>query len=159
MKKFTFRLQTVLDHALQVEDDCLRELARLQHLRYLKAEEVARAHDAYRVMRGAIRERQLGLIDADALRRCYLHLDALQHTIAAREAERQTLDTEIAAQMQQVLEARQKRQALEKLRAKQWDAYRLASERADLQQMEDVMLPRHNARLAAARHAREAVTP
>ncbi|OPZ86114.1 MAG: Flagellar FliJ protein [bacterium ADurb.Bin429] len=156
MKKFSFRLQTVLDHALQVEDDCLRELARLQSLRYLKTEEIARAQDAYRVMRDAVGQRQRGLIDTDALRQCYLHLDALQQNIAARTEERQLLDEQIAEQMQRVLEARQKRQALEKLREKQWDAYRLASEREDLQQMEDVMLPRHNARLADARSEREA---
>jgi flagellar FliJ protein len=153
MKKFIFRLQTVLDHALRLEEERLQELARLQSLLYLKQEEILRAQDACRKMRATIGEHQRGLFDAATLQHIRLHLEALQAEVVVREEERSALEAQIAAQMQQVMEARQKRQALEKLREKQWDAYRLASERQDLQNMEDVMLPRHAARLAEAQAA------
>jgi flagellar export protein FliJ len=80
-----------------------------------------------------------------------MHLEALNGVVAAVEQERKALEGQVEAQRQRVLDARRKRQGLEKLRDKQYDDHRMEHERQELKNLEDITLPRHVARQTLVR--------
>jgi flagellar export protein FliJ len=151
MRKFVFRLQIVLDHALRQEEECLQELARLQGLLFLTVEAIERAKVDVQNMKVFLATQQQGVFDASRLMEWRMHLEALNGVVAAVEQERKALEGQVEAQRQRVLDARRKRQGLEKLRDKQYDDHRMEHERQELKNLEDITLPRHVARQTLVR--------
>lgn len=151
MRKFVFRLQIVLDQAQRHEEECLLELARRQGQLFLKIEAIERAKADVQNMKTFLAVQQQGVFDATRMLEWRMHLEALNSSVALLDGERLELETQVEAQRQCVLDARKKRQSLEKLREKQWDDYRIEHERQELKTLEDITLPRHAAQQALAR--------
>lgn len=149
MKRFTFRLQVVLDRAKDEEDVLLKAMAQEQAALARKEQEMAEQATRRRDTLSAMTEKQRTGCDVWELQQYRLHLDALATRLAQ-------LDQECAAQAQRVeqararvVEAMRKRQVLEKLREKQLTAYQRECDREELRNMEETTLPRLSRERAA----------
>jgi flagellar export protein FliJ len=142
MRAFSFRLQVVLDRALEEEEAEVRRLGTLQHA-------LAALETRMREVMAQRREEARGLAalqceacDPHALHERYLFLDALAARLAEMDEERTRQQQAITAQRERVAAAMRKRQTLEKLKDKARAEYQHAFQLAELQAMEECVLPR-----------------
>ncbi len=142
MKRFVFRLQVVLDRALDEEQALLKQLAHEQCVLTAKEQEIAEQHARRSETMAGMADRQRAGCEIWELQHHRLHLDALAGTLARLEDERQRQEERVDAARATVVEAMRKRQVLEKLREKQLADYQRAVDREELRNMEEIMLPR-----------------
>ena len=142
MKRFVFRLQVVLDRALEEEQELLKELAHEQYALTRQeqaiAEFITRRHGA----REEMAEKQRTGCDVWELGQYRLHLDELANRLALLEDERKQQEARVEQARARVVEAMRKRQVLEKLREKQLNDYQETCAKEELRAMEETMLPR-----------------
>ena len=150
MPRFTFRLQTVLEHKQRLE-----ELAQLEHARAQAAQTVeecslGQLHDAEaRGFAELERQRFDGRLDIEALQLGMTYLDALKVQI--------TRQAQIVARVRKATEAKrdalvaamQERKALERLREKQLKDFMLAQSRRELAEQDEMVVMRHSRRTVA----------
>jgi flagellar FliJ protein len=142
MKRFNFRLQVVLDRALEEEEQQLLRLAEVQQQilearRKLDAVEEARRHQL-----ACMTEAQQASFDPLEMHARTLHLEDLGEQLARCREVLAGLERRAEQVMQDVIAAMRKRQVLEKLRDKQYADYCKEAERVELQTMEEAVLPR-----------------
>jgi flagellar export protein FliJ len=151
MKRFIFRLQIVLDHALEVEEEEQHQLALALRNRALKEQEIVQAREKRRRQAEELGRFQQGTFDPKAVHGWLLYLDSLANRISELQSVAEALDARVNEQRQRLLVAMQKRQVLERLRDKHHEAYRKEAERIELQTMEEAVLPRLARRQAEER--------
>lgn len=146
MKRFAFRYQTVLDVRerlqKQEEDVLMRLLSRqraeeAEHER-LVAEEVS--------LRGAWTDQVSGALDLDALLTMHASLDGMARKI---EQQRQVCDVARARtdnQREILTRAMQEAEVLRKLKQRDFDAWRIALDKAESAQLDEIATLRHTRR-------------
>ncbi len=142
MKAFAFRLQVVLDRALDEEETEVRRLGELQHA-------LAALEGSLGAVRAERREETRHLAAAQCvacephlLHERYLYLNALATHITELEDERTRQQQAVDTQRDRVTVAMRKRQTLERLKEKAHTEYRREEQRYELAAMEESVLPR-----------------
>lgn len=138
MRKFVFRLQTLLDHRKTVEDQKLAELA---EVRQEEAREVARLAELNVEVDTAC-ERLKNALDKRAgmaeVTRWDEYVKTLRDDIAVQELTIKTVCERIEQKRQEVVTAMKDRQALESLRDKQQNEFELARARAEQNTLDEM---------------------
>lgn len=142
MKPFIFRLQVVLDRALEEEDRLLRQMAEAQQALAEKEQEIQRTSETRSATLQAMTDTQQRSFDVDELTRQRLHLEGLAILLATLQEQHTLLLQRLDAARATLIESMRKRQVLEKLRDEQHAAYRKDIEAQELRHMEEVKLPR-----------------
>ncbi|HEX2949672.1 MAG TPA: hypothetical protein VHV83_08905, partial [Armatimonadota bacterium] len=119
MKKFTFRLQVVLDRALDEEEKQQQLLAKLRNELLAKEREISDVNCKREQTMGLVMHMQDGAFEAHQMHAAYLHLEGLGNDLADLATQRREIDGRVGAKQREVIEAMRKRQVLEKLREKQ----------------------------------------
>ncbi len=149
MAPFRFRLQSVLQHNRQIEDDRKLELAEIEAERTeMELRLIALDLERERV-RSAIKAAMYGNVDVDAVARGLRHsewLDARRlETLAALEA----LNGRIEAKRQEVVEAMRDRKALEQLRDRDLALYDAEQAHAEQTLLDEMGTSRHHQKSSA----------
>jgi flagellar protein FliJ len=147
---FRFRLQSVLEYKRKVEDDRKLELAGL--LTEVAEQEVRLAAlDAERErVRAQVLTGMAGEVDVDSVARGFRHAEWLDER-RLRQAELiADLRQRIVAKRQEVVEAMQERQALEKLRDRDRASYEAEQLHAEQTLMDELSTSRYAVRADAA---------
>lgn len=136
MKKFKFRLQTLLDQRQATEDRLLAELGEIRReeaaeLAFLE-ELHARLRDAWEAL--ATMQRS----DAEALGRSDEYAKTLRDDIKVQELTIQAVRTRVEAKRVEVVEAMKQRKVIEALRDKQEQAYIAAHMRAEQSALDEM---------------------
>ncbi len=153
MKKFAFRLQTMLDLALTREEEELRRLGVVRQEQAVQEAVMTRTRAARGDLLAYLTGMQQQAFQPHEMHQGHLRLDAYANDLVAQNTALDAIKERVARQQDVLLEAMRKRKTLEKLREKQYEAYRKESERQELAAMEDTVLPRL-ARTQAAEQAR-----
>ncbi|NIM06543.1 MAG: flagellar export protein FliJ [Armatimonadetes bacterium] len=146
MRKFRFRLQTVLRHAERQEQRLKLELARLQEKR---DEERARMDLLIEIRartRGELLSRPGSTVDLDKIEALRRHLEDLSEKIDEQRALLARMEGEVADKTLEVIEAMKKRQMLEKLREREQREHHITLSRLEAKMLDDLAMPRHAAR-------------
>ena len=151
MPRFTFRLQTVLEHKQRLE-----ELAQLEHARAQAAQDheersLAQLHDAEaRGFAELERQRFDGRLDIESLQLGMTYLDALkvQITRQAQIVARVRRATEVKREA--LVASMQERKALERLREKQLKDFQVAELRREQVAQDEMVVMRHGRTQGAA---------
>lgn len=142
MKRFAFRLESVL-HVRRIEEDQSR--ARL----IIANRDVALATQrvAERQLRYDSLERPLGTTDHDSLQRAWFALDAAAG--AVRHAYAHQVDAEAHAEQlrDEFVECRRRTEVLERLRVRDHDQWRTEVRRAEVREIDDLVVARHRHQL------------
>ncbi len=144
MAKFSFRLQTVLEHKQRLE-----ELAQLEHARALAAQvteerSLAQLHDAEgRGFSELERQRFQGKLDIESLQLGMTYLDALkvQITRQVQVVDRVRKASEVKREL--LAGAMQERKAFERLREKQLKDFTQEQIRRELVEQDEMVVMRH----------------
>ncbi|MHB9130795.1 MAG: flagellar export protein FliJ [Armatimonadota bacterium] len=142
MKQFIFRLQIVLDHTLKEEEAVQLQFAKLQQEVLLRDQLVFAKNEERRHLMQVMAHMQQQVFDAWELHCGKLQLDVLGNELTQLRTEREDAKQRMLAKQGELVEIMRKRQTLEKLRDKHFDAYRKGEERTELQVMEEAVLPR-----------------
>ena len=151
MPRFTFRLQTVLEHKQRLEELAQMEHARAQAAQSVEERSLAQLHDAEaRGFAELERQRFDGRLDIESLQLGMTYLDALkvQITRQAQVVARVRKATE--AKREALVGAMQERKALERLREKQLKDFLLAQSRRELAEQDEMVVMRHSRTHGAA---------
>lgn len=136
MKKFRFRLQTLLDQRQTIEDQLLAELG---ELRQEEAVELARL-SGLRAELVQVWE-ALAMLDrsnAAALERSDLYAKTLPDDIKVEELTLEAVRTRVEAKRAELVEAMKQRKVIETLRDKQEHAYIDAAMRAEQSSLDEM---------------------
>lgn len=146
MRRFRFRLQSVLEYAEQVEEQRRLELAALQEKRRVAAQRLA----ALVISRAAVRRELIAspgkVLEIDKVEMVRAHLERLAEEIAQQREEIARLDHEHSAKTAEVIEAMRRRKILQKLREREEREHYLTLSRMEEKMLEDLVTPRHAAR-------------
>lgn len=143
MKRFRFKLQTLLEHRKAFEDGLLAELGTL---RREEAEEVARLEHLERQLVSACQATEQALrsnAPLDKVVRCDHYAKATRDDIKIQELTIEAVRERVEAKRLEVIEAMKARQVLEALRDKQERAYVLAQDRAEQNALDDMASVRY----------------
>ena len=154
MPKFTFRLQTVLEHKQRLEELAQLEHARAQGAQANEERSLDQLKDAEaRGFTELERQRFDGRLDIEALQLGMTYLDALkvQITRQAQVVERLRKATEIKREL--LVAAMQERKALERLREKQLADFMREQARRELVEQDEMVVMRHARTQKAAAYA------
>jgi len=147
MRKFTFRLQTVLQLREQERDERKRELQQALTARDIVSQQQAILEKERQNLSMALRTSLLqGKIDADqmlAWRRYETVLSAQQDYVAKQLA---AIDTEIEKRQQALMEANRAVRILELLREKQRAAYEKRERSHEMKQLDELANRRFHSR-------------
>jgi flagellar FliJ protein len=123
MKKFTFNLQSVLDHRLLLEEREQEKLLKIQ-------QEIALAEGSRQQLRNEIHELRLrmtqpepGEVHVEKVLQVTRYIGKLEDDVVALTRKTAQLEQQKRAQSQVYLEARRKREVLENLKDKNLDQY------------------------------------
>ncbi len=142
-KRFQFRLQTLLRVRQTREREARRrvgakraEIARLDRLDALAAEEIVRAQ-------AALVADQQGRIDPLVLQRGRVWIGHVRRAMTLRAAQRTTLQSQLQQLLAELRQARTQTRVLEKLRERRRAEYRRARNRADQTAADEVARQLH----------------
>lgn len=141
-RRFTFRLQPVLEHRQRLEDEQARVLA-------VAAEELRRATDARDdlvAQRDRLRDeivRDHASFDLDRLRATYAHLRWLDGEIISADERVDACWATMERQRLVLVEKSRDRQVLAKLRERTREAFRAEAARADQRELDDLNARAH----------------
>jgi flagellar FliJ protein len=123
-KRFQFRLETLLRVREIREREAKRkvgvkqaEIARVDQLNRLTAEEISQRQNALRAQQGQ------GVLDPDTLLRERAWIAYLRQTIVERQTFRAGLVRELATLQAELRQARRQKRTIEKLRERRWEEY------------------------------------
>lgn len=144
MARFTFRLQTVLEHRKRLE-----ELAQLEHAKAKAAQ--LREEQTYASLReaedGAFaeleRQRMTGRLDIEALQFGMGYLDLLKVQLQRQEQVVTRVRRTTAQRRDQLVGALQDRKALERLREQRLDEFKLAENRREANDIDEMAVMRN----------------
>ena len=156
MAKFTFRLQTVLEHKQRLE-----EMAQLEHARAQAAQvreeatlgQLKQAEDS--AFAELERQRMTGLLDIEALQFGMSYLDQLKVQIQRQEQVVERVRRATAQKRDLLVAAMQDRKALERLREKQLAEFRFEQNRLEAIEIDDLVIMRHARQMIEVRRAAE----
>lgn len=143
MKRFKFRLQTLLDQRKAREDQLLQELG---ELRREEAREVERLHTLESRLMRTMDEIEQAIrrnAKADELFRLDEFVKATRDDIRFQELTIEAVRDRVEKKRQQLVNAMQDRQVLEALRDKQEREYNLAAAREELKQLDEMASVRY----------------
>ena len=144
MPRFTFRLQTVLEHKHRLEDLAQLEHARAQAAQSIEERSLAQLHDAEaRGFAELERQRFDGRLDIEALQLGMTYLDALKVQITRQAQVVARVRKATDAKREALVAAMQERKALERLREKQLKDFMLAQSRRELAEQDEMVVMRH----------------
>lgn len=146
MKRFAFRYQTVLDARERVEkqeEDVLQRLLARQRGEEAEADRLV-AEEA--MLRTAWTAQVSGALDLDALLTMHASLDGM-----ARKIEQQRHQVELAKartdnQREILMKATQEAEVLRKLKQRDFDAWRIAIDKAENAMLDEIATLRHTRR-------------
>lgn len=142
MKRFKFRLDSVLRQAEQHEERVKLELTWLRTQKQAKETHLRRLTDERVALRTAIIDDAAGKTDFDHLEACQRHIQELDENRASKQMEIVRLDESIAAKTDDLVEAMRRRQMLENLRERDKHEYDLAATRLETRLLDDTIMPR-----------------
>ena len=143
MKKFRFRLETVLEVALREEQRLTLELARLKMEKQTAQRWLTRLTESRNRERIKLMEATAGEVALEDIKLLRSHLDYLEERIEEQKAFLEALEPKIRAKMSEVTEAMKKRKTLERLKEKQIQEHQLEMLRQEAQFLDDTTTPRH----------------
>jgi len=143
MRKFQFRLQTVLRHAEKDEQRLQLELAWLKIQKQEKQSQLEALMEARETTRKEFISRSKGAVDLDRIMVLRQHLESLDEQIAVKQEELAQIETKVTEKTSEVIEAMKKRRILEKLREREKDAHTLALNRLEIKMLDDTTMPRY----------------
>ena len=155
MRKFSFRLQPVLDHRLTVEEKLLAELGML---RRRLAEERNRlaclvgARAGYWQWLSTLAESGASAI---SLRSAHEFVTVLSDAILLQQLEVENAERQVDEKLAQVIEASKDRKVMQRLREKRYQEHKQAAEREDLKFLDEIA----SVRFARTRHISNAFRP
>jgi flagellar FliJ protein len=139
MKKFTFRLQTLLDLRETREKEVQGELARLvgiQNQERVRQQEIQERIDreregfSERMRRGEFRPREALLYEK--------FVDVSRRAIGVAEDRIQSMEPEVNRVRQKLVEARREKRVVEKLKERKYEEYQYRVNRALARENEDI---------------------
>ncbi|HEY3418411.1 MAG TPA: hypothetical protein VGM23_16165 [Armatimonadota bacterium] len=142
MKTFSFRLQTVLEHAREVEEDRQLELSKFCRQKALLDERIQCTNRKREELLDAVTRIQTDRFDAREVEECHLCLEQQGQILAALKQESDQIERGITVARLALLEAVKHRQMMEKLREKHLLLHRQAVEKYELKTMEEAVIPR-----------------
>jgi flagellar export protein FliJ len=142
MKRFQFRLATVLRHAEQCEHQLKLEQAWLLIQKHQHEVEVALLSERRKMLRTSIVSTDNGYIDIDTIETQHRHLQNLDNAIAAERVEIENIEHQWEQKTAEVVEIMRKRQTLENLRERAKQDYDIAVVRDEIKLIDDIMIPR-----------------
>lgn len=142
MKRFAFRLESVL-HVRRIHE----EQARARLITANRDVEVATRRVADRQRRYDSLERPLGATDHDSLQRAWFELDAAAG--AVRHAYAHQVEAEACAVelRDEFIECRRRTEVLERLRVRAHEEWRTEVRRAEIREIDDLVVARHRHRI------------
>lgn len=149
MKRFQFHLQVALDYRRRIEDKIQSEMAEIQ---VRKQDEERRLQRFFKLQSeglGMMAASRQGLLKQDDFMIRELYLEKLEKQIVSQKELMELIQQELDQKIQEAVIARQKTRALEKLREKHEQAYRMEMLREDQKFLDEL------ASIQAARLIRE----
>lgn len=143
MKKFSFRLESLLQHRKLLED---RERTTLSQARSELISENDRQDELQRRRRSTfetIIDADSGRIDGLDLELGRRYLERVGTEIAGSKKRLETLDRVVQAQTQVVVEASKRTKVLDTLKTKKKKEHRLAADKAEQKDVDEVVVLRH----------------
>ena len=139
MKKFKFRLESVLGYREQVEKQTQVALAQVQHL---VVEHEQKLLQAYTIIEGAREElraeEQEGHIDIRSVRQQRIHIGGLKTRVSDMLKKLRKLERELSRRRETVIQARKERKVLELLKGRRHVEYLNEAHQADQAELDDI---------------------
>jgi flagellar FliJ protein len=123
MKKFTFNLQSVLDHRLLLEEREQEKLLKIQQEIALAEATREQLRNEIHAMRLQMAQSEPGEVQVEKVLQVTRYVGKLEGDVAALTRELAQLEQEQRSQSQVFLEARRKREVLENLKDKNLNQY------------------------------------
>lgn len=146
MKRFAFRYQTVLDvreRLQKQEEDALQRLLGRQRAEEAEHERLV-AEEA--MLRTAWTDQVSGALDLDALLTMHASLDGMARKIAQQKHAVDVATARTDNQREILTKAMQEAEVLRKLKQRDFDAWRIALDRAENAQLDEMATLRHTRR-------------
>ena len=146
MKRFAFRYQTVLDARERVEkqeEDVLQRLLGRQRAEEAEAERLV-GEEA--MLRTAWTAQVSGALDLDALLTMHASLDGMARKIAQQRHQVEVAKARTDNQREILMKATQEAEVLRKLKQRDFDAWRIALDRAENAMLDEIATLRHTRR-------------
>jgi flagellar export protein FliJ len=142
MRKFSFRLQPVLDQALAHQRRIELELGRLRETLRAELEHLVRLGEARSARQRRLREASQGRLDLRRLEWERRDLERLAREVAQQQLVMDDLQAEIERTSDALVQAMRRRQMLENLRDRQRDEHQREMMRLEIRQTDDLVTPR-----------------
>lgn len=148
MAKFTFRLQTVLEHKQRLEELAQLEHAQAQAAQAREEATLRRLVEAeHETVAELERQRFTGKLDIDALQLGMGYLDVLKIQCQRQEQVVERVSKNTDTKRDQLVQRLQERKALERLRERQRAAFSLEQNRIEANELDDLVIMRHARRI------------
>lgn len=152
MARFTFRLQSVLEHKQRLEELAQQEHARAQAAQVREEHHLARLIEAEHTAVDELeRQRFTGRLNIEALQLGMSYLDTLKVQLLRQEQVVTRVQAHTEAQREQLVERMQERKALERLREKQLAAFVAEENRRETAAADDLVVMRHARQMIESR--------
>jgi len=140
MKKFQFRLESVLGYREQVEKQKQVALARIQNLVVEHQQKLLQAYSILEQARAQLRDEETarGTVDVHTVRQRRLHIGSLKSRVSDLLKRMRKLERELSKRREEVIQARKERKVLELLKERRRVEYVMDVERADQKELDDV---------------------
>ncbi len=142
MKKFAFRLETLLWHRTHLEE---KERNKFALMRAKLLAEVAHK-DTLRTRQGntmaELKQKKSGSYDAEEIGRYYLFLDRLEQEIQQSKRRAAQLEKDLDTQKQIMIGASRNRQMIENLKKRKRKEYYVALDREDQKSADEIVVTR-----------------
>lgn len=133
-----FKLQTVLDYRLRLEDQARQRLAEAQQVQQRCRQRRDAAQRERERLDTALRLKQRQGIDPDELRLYQDRIDLQQRLLETAQVELAAADGRVEQRQSELLQARQDREAMEKLKGHHEERQRLEDRRREIRQLDEV---------------------
>ncbi len=143
MKKFTFKLQTVLDQRKAKEDHLLGELAAVRRQEAAELVRLIRLKDELAAARAGLSSAHARNAPAEELGRRDEYLKTKRDDVRLQEMTLEAVRCQVEAKRREVVTAMKERKVLETLRDKQEREYMAAGARAEQTALDDMASLRH----------------
>lgn len=143
MKKFRFKLQTVLDQRKAKEDHLLAELGEVRREEAAEAARLTRLRGELEAARAGMVAALAGNARPEELARRDEYVKTMRDDARVQELTLEAVRARAEAKRLEVVEAMKERKVLESLRDKQEREYVQACERAEQQQMDEMASVRY----------------
>jgi flagellar FliJ protein len=140
MKKFEFRLESVLGYREQVEKQRQVALAKIQHLVVEHEQKLLQAYSILEKAREDLRgeERVGGCVDVRTVRQQRVHIGTLKSRVSDLLKQLRKLERELAHQRDTVIQARKERKVLELLKDRRHVEYVKEADRVEQAELDDI---------------------